>query len=238
MSKFLIPKEDRLVLFSRQSEMIKLTDLSILIVGAGALGSNIFHIALCTGIVDVTIMDYDTVEIENICPAFFPYAELKNHKTSELTAFAADMGIPVTGIADRLSSETLSLLKKRKFDIVVSAPDGVENRRIVWELRRNFTNPSTWWIDARMGGHLLSVFTFALDDEHAVKAYEQVELEGEDAPLPCGMKATAPQTKGFGNGFAGQSLFDIINGEQKPFFLQRYDLKTRDYFTLFDAPEL
>jgi hypothetical protein len=223
------------LLTSRQSEMVDRPDKSILVIGAGAIGSNALHVAVSTGFSYITIMDDDKLAVENLFPAFFPYGEPGKMKVDELGAFCLDIGLPLDTHDCRLTVDTTCVLKEKKYDIVICAPDGTKNRRNVWRIRREFSTDDTWWMDTRMGGPLLSVFTFQIGDRLAVADY-LTTLEGEDGDLPCGMKATATLTKGFATGFIGQSLIDITMGVT-PIYMQRYDLKSRFYMRLDSAPE-
>jgi len=213
---------------NRQARLSRQADLildpggfRIAVIGVGGIGSNAVHMALSMGYDSVTLFDPDEVGEENIYPGFF---SMMHYGVDKVDAIADTMigmygdSINLQGHAIKFEDDPLNEL----FDIVIISTDTLESRQMMWE-RYSDMLCSGWWIDARMGGTLATVYSVNMASPLAYQDYTKELSEGEPGELPCGEKATAPLTKGFISGMIGQSLANIANGEDAP-HMQRYDM--------------
>jgi len=107
-----------------------LSNLNILVVGAGAIGNEVIKNLVLFGIGDLTIIDFDTIEIHNLTRSiFFRESDVGSSKAETVAARAAEVSkeTRVKSIhGDVWKSITLSEL--RTFDAIVCAVDNFEAR--------------------------------------------------------------------------------------------------------------
>ena len=191
---------------------------SVCVIGVGGIGSNAVHMLASMGITDFEVVDPDLVGEENIFPGFFRMADDGARKVDVMWHYATDMG----GITvNPFFGEFIDWDQPRRFTFGIISTDNTETRR---EIYPHLREKCQVVLDGRMGGKLCSVFTVCSDDDVAGEVYESY-LEGENAELPCGQKATAPLTKGMIPFMIGMAVGRHLNGEE-PVFLQRYDMAT------------
>lgn len=218
---------NRQLLMSRQADMVSDPgEKSIIFIGCGGIGSNAVHMAASIGYKNITLVDPDDVAEENIYPGLFSRERIGLSKVSSL-------GLRLSSEMDVEVSEWKRLINECEdlgfFDIAVISTDTLSSRLAAWELYG--PQLSKWWIDARMGGYLATVRTIDTTDMASSINYGDKMAKDREGNLPCGMKATAPMTKGFIAGMIGQSLVDIANGE-KPKSVQRYDMEMAYHLTV------
>jgi hypothetical protein len=222
---------------SRQADMIPemLTDISVAIIGVGSIGSNAAHLLASMGIGDVWLFDPDEINEENLYPGFFSQRDIgegKGMAVSESIHRRYGLTYAVSGspFEERIGAGTLE-----EWDVVIIATDTLESRQDIWvDYANEICNHV--WVDARMGGTLATVYAIEMADPNAVAEYRAELADGRAGELPCGMKATAPLTKGFITGMIGQVLYCIANGQTPP-FMQRYDLGHHLYIAQDEAPQ-
>lgn len=202
---------------SRSLALHPIPNSSVLVIGAGGIGSNAVHLLVSMGFTNLTVIDFDIVGEENIYPGFFPHVGESPLKTEVLKAWAAGMGVEINTITTNL--EEIDELDRH--DITILSTDTLSSRLMGMERMRGQCD---WFIDARMGGEYCSVFCVP-GDSQALMARHMQYLNDEESPLACGLKATAPLTKGYINGMIGQVLYDILNNNEPP-YMQRYNLNT------------
>ena len=222
--------------FSRQQDMIRdPSGLSLLIIGAGGIGSNALHLAVSTGFERITIVDPDFVAEENLAPAYFSRLALSLPKVEALDNDMYDRyGVMINAIQSRL--EDADLLQQESFDIVIISTDTIESRQDIWtHFAKHLCHGL--WIDARMGGVLATVYAVEMDDPSALADYTEELSISTNGTLPCGMKATAPLTKGWIPGMIGTVLYNAANGAKPP-YMQRCDMGMGIFIVQGDAPQL
>lgn len=190
---------------SRQNDMFRRNPArtSMLIIGAGGIGSNAAYVAACMGIGKITVYDPDVVGEENIAPQFFSVGQTEENKATSL-AWRINLIIGeqvVRGVPERYTNQ------RERADIVLLGVDSLPKREDIW-----IENNINWkvWLDGRMGGTMFTLYTLTHDRERAGQYLES--LRAEEMELACGMKATAFITKGMAQGIIGQALYKIING--------------------------
>lgn len=211
--------------FSRQAALVPdLSDKTILFIGVGGIGSNAAHLAASMGLKRITLIDPDEVAVENLAPGFFNEAHVGDPKVFAVSNDIWErVGVDETNIQSYNSLlENSPILDSRPFDIVVISTDTLQSRRMAWE---NYAHLicNGWWIDARMGGTLTTVFAVDVRDGEQVDDYSDELKDSRPSELPCGEKATAPLTKGYIAGMIGRVLYCIANNFPPP-YMQRFDL--------------
>ena len=223
---------------SRQSDIIPNGyQPMVMVIGAGSIGSNAANLLAGIGVEEMTIVDYDDVNYENIAPSFFSIDDIGKNKAAvlkeRLERWYGD-AISITAVEGR--GEDIEDAGAT-YDIIIVGTDSLSSRRELWQIRDTLSghNDNLWWIDGRMGGPLCDVYAVSRNDIDRVVEYEQTLLNAPSS-LPCGMKATSPLTKGIIPGFIGQIYSDLATGKEPP-FLQRYDLRNGIHLSMM-APKL
>lgn len=214
---------------SRQGDIIPFTiqDLSVLLIGVGGIGSNVAHMLASMGISNITLIDPQEVNLENTYPGWFRWGDLgkaKVNATAERLREEFNLDDSVRAIQDYFME-----LYPRRYDVVVVSTDTLTSRLEAWEIFRaqeeGVERPLwTLWIDARMGGTNAEVYALTHGDINLAARYNR-RLIGENIELPCGMKATAPLTKGIIPSMVAQAIYDLLQGK-KPAYCRMYDLQS------------
>lgn len=213
-------KVQRSAALSRQEDIIPLNivnNLSVLLVGAGGIGSNVAHTLVGMGVEDITVMDPQEVALENVFPGHFRWDDVGKPKAEAI----ADQIFEDYRVGIYPLVEEYILPPRGYYDVVIVSTDTLSSRRYAWEHRPNFS----LWVDARMGGTNVEVYAILDNDQEAKQRYNK-RVDGREIDLPCGMKATAPLTKGIIPGLVTQAIYDFALRKQ-PTYCVMYDLKTR-----------
>ncbi len=208
-------QEHRQMRMSRQTALVgkEVENLSVLILGVGGIGSNAAHLLVSMGVHDITLLDPDTVEQENLFPAWFAPSLVGEPKVFAVQAMLGEFGVVAN--AYHATIEEYEPDKDTIYDIILVCTDDIESRAKAFHKLRNHT---AWWIDGRMGGMGCDMFCFNLSDVDAVKSYID-ELVPFESKLLCGEKATAYNTKGALMMMLGWMIRDISMEEAYPFYM-------------------
>lgn len=153
----------------RQTDLVseKILSTPITIIGAGSIGSfTTLALAKC-GFHDLTVFDYDKIEEHNISNQFYPLNAVGIGKIDALLSMIHEFeGIKISGMEDEYRKED----GKGQKGIVISAVDSMSSRKTIYEsIRRN--KDVIAFIDGRMGGQQLEVYTAKLDSIDDKKCY-------------------------------------------------------------------
>jgi len=157
---------------------------TISIIGAGAIGSFTALALSKMGIKNIELIDFDRVTKHNISNQFVRLADLGKYKVD-----------CVADICKQFSPEKVNIsVQRNKFidpetsaEIVIAATDNIESRVGVFEVVKE--SPLTrFYIDSRMGGELLHIFSF---NPHSDKAKEYINYftKKPAKSLPCSARA-------------------------------------------------
>lgn len=171
--------------YIRQSGIIdvQLLTKSILIVGAGSIGSWTALALLKLGCSDITIIDNDVVEVHNAGSQVYNSlddGEKKIDALSKKLMFLTEIQ-PTTEELTITAENAKTCLKG--FDIIISAIDNIEGRTIMFEALKD---TEKLFIDGRMAGNAIEIYTIPMSDPEKVKLYQDTLFTPEEAiEVPC-----------------------------------------------------
>lgn len=178
-------------IFNRQLGLIHPDKLKmpILIVGAGSIGSWTTLALSKLGCSNVTVMDGDVIEEHNAGSQVYKASNAGQEKVLALTErldFLTDLPIyAIPAHWDVKSPEHLAELDK--YQIIIAAVDNITVRE---QLFQQVKNKPILYIDARMAGNALEIYTVRGGVEEDGKAYENTLFaEGEEVPVECSQRS-------------------------------------------------
>lgn len=184
----------------RQLDIFKPIEEPILIVGAGGIGSSTAFILSKMGCSNITVIDFDEVELHNVNSQFYGEADLGRPKVLAL----ADNVYTMTG--ERLKTVNEKITKDSVIDdyeIIIMALDSISARK---EVFKAIENSFEFLIDARMGGEIIDIYNFTKFNKEFY--LESLPAPEETAPQACTGKAIAFNTLAIGS-FIGSSIAKI-----------------------------
>lgn len=174
----------------RGQDFINLEELEavpVTIIGAGSIGSFTALGLTKMGISNLTVVDFDTVDEVNIGCQLYGPDNLGEHKVIAL----ADILSKLTGV-----DITLGLVKwtpEMVSPVLVSAVDSMDVRREIWEGIK-FNSDVNYYIDGRMAGEYLHIFTVNMADKEARAWYEKSLTPRPVEELSCSAKGIVYNT--------------------------------------------
>lgn len=153
---------------TRQFDLIpeKCLDTQITIIGAGAIGS---FTALCLakmGFWNLTVWDFDKIEIENMNAQFYRFRDIGRPKVQALADLVQDFtGVRLKDVNDRYMGSAFK-------GIVVSAVDSMQVRQLIWESHLDHFG-TVAVVDPRMGAETAMLFAMDPSDEKDQKGYQK-----------------------------------------------------------------
>lgn len=170
---------------NRQLDIInpKLLNFPIRIIGAGGIGSWTTLALAKMGCSNITVQDFDTVDITNTGSQIYSEEDINNPKVNSLGVEINHM----TEVDINQDERKWEPGQKIKEPVVILALDSLETRKAIWQELKN--NPKTQLvIDGRMAGDFLRIFYVPLNGDYA--KYEQYFVEHANIdPTPCTGKA-------------------------------------------------
>ena len=207
--------------FRRQLDIIDPNMISypVMLIGCGGIGSPTALVLGKIGCQDLTILDPDIVEAHNLPNQLFPLSDVDRPKVGAV----GDMVIQFTDCSVRAVPEEFDGSQELS-GIVISGVDSMSARQTIWEAVK-FNMDVPLYIDGRIGGEVIQVFTVQPSQIEDVELYEKTLFPDEEAAqLPC--TARAVMYVGFAiAGLIASQFKKWINNEQ--FFRKiSFDLKT------------
>ncbi len=159
-------------------------DKSITVIGAGAIGSFAVLSLAKMGFEDITVYDFDTIEIENMSCQFYRFGDIGKPKVEALRDLVEDFTkVKINAINGTYEGAPLG-------GIVISAVDSMEVRKLIWEGAKKSPSVSHV-IDPRMGAEVALLYTAIPHDEGDVTFYEKTLYSDDDSVHErCTAKAT------------------------------------------------
>lgn len=220
-------------MMSRQANLIGDTsDLEVLIIGVGGIGSNVADMMVSLGVTKIWLMDHDIVAPENEFPgnfrAMFTDMNKARAVSNDLVAkYSHGEHLEIYVLEDRIEDVEFD---EEFWDIIVASTDSIDSRSYAF---RTLQGNCNLWIDARMGGASATVFAVSPLNNTQSKFYRENELRPVIYPLPCGDKATAYLTSGFIAGMVGLVVRDVSTGKVPP-YQQIFDGRSWRYTVVRD----
>lgn len=172
---------------TRQLDLLPIDSLnkSITIIGAGAIGGWTCLSLAKMGFTNITVIDYDTVDIVNLNAQLYRYKDINKPKVEALKEIIKDFtNIDITVVNDKYTGAMLTS------DIVISAVDSMEVRKNIWDANKEVGFVKTI-IDPRMGSETALLYVMNPMDKKDIESYEKTLYSNENAVSePCTRKAT------------------------------------------------
>lgn len=147
----------------------------ITVIGAGAIGSFTVLALAKMGFEDITVFDFDEVEIVNLNSQIYRKSDISKPKVEALKEIISDF----TGVDLIIKNEKYENQVFR--DIVICAVDNMETRMSIWENHKNRGITTNLLIDPRMAieyAYIQAVRPMHPDDR---RSYEKTLFRDEDA---------------------------------------------------------
>jgi hypothetical protein len=176
--------------YNRQLDIInpELLDRPIRIIGAGGIGSWTTLALTKMGCSNIVVQDFDKVSDVNVASQIYGVEDIGKSKVEclrETIKRMTDIGIGI----DRTRWSTTQDIKE---EIVIGALDNIDTRRALWEDLKKNSNVDLF-IDGRMSGDLIRIFSVPLNNDHTKFEKSLVPREAID-PTPCTGKAVVYNT--------------------------------------------
>jgi molybdopterin/thiamine biosynthesis adenylyltransferase len=172
---------------TRQLDLIPMTalDKSITIIGAGAIGGWTTLSLAKMGYLNLTVFDFDTVDIVNLNSQLYRHRDIKKPKVDALKEIVNDFtGYDITSVNDKFTGGSIAS------DIVISAVDSMVVRKQIWDSVKGNPFVKTF-IDPRMGSETALLYVINPNDAKDIATYEKTLYTDENAVSePCTRKAT------------------------------------------------
>lgn len=211
--------------FNRQLGIINQSDLThskFSVIGVGGIGSAVTLTLAKMGARDISVYDDDVLEEHNISNQTYPYSAVGKSKVDAM----ADMIMYMEGFPIDPNQEKYTGCNS---PFVICGVDSMEARIEIFNEHLSFANK--YYIDARMGGEQMVIYSIDLEDKDDVEFYRSTLHSDEDAlPIPCTEKAIIYNTMGIASHICA-SIKRRIMGEGQVRQLI-YDFKTAGYLTL------
>jgi sulfur carrier protein ThiS adenylyltransferase len=143
--------------FTRQAELVprdRLQEITVTVIGVGAVGRQVALQAAALGVRRLQIVDFDTVELPNVTTQGYRHSEICLTKV-EATCRAIleiDRTIEVDIVCDRFRS------KLRTGEAVFACVDSIGAREVIW---RAVGGVCQFWCDGRMMGETIRILSAA-----------------------------------------------------------------------------
>jgi len=202
-------------------------ECAVLVIGCGAIGSNVVEYLARMGIGTIDIFDGDTVRPENLEPQVFIGGDIGLPKVEAVKGYAnvIDRDILVTPHNVMWTSDDHRHLLA-EFDIIISGVDSMEARLDI----ASVLHPARFdhYIDARMGSNVIEVFHVTPDN---VENYVALLASTKPMDIPCSMKAIAYNGR-VAAGLVARQVAAILNDEPVPDWIKvdllAWSLQTSD----------
>jgi molybdopterin/thiamine biosynthesis adenylyltransferase len=199
----------------RQNKIIdpdKTRNLSVTLIGAGAIGSEVAKCITKMGIEQLTVYDEDGITSHNIPNQFYRLndAETAKFKVDALKEIVRDFcGCEIQSRVCFYNNEKLD-------EVVIVATDSMRSRRLVWE-QFKVQSQCKYYIEARMGAEIGRVYTISKSEglkEEDIRFYEETLYSDEDVEeTHCSARAIMYNIEVIA-GLIGRSIASIVKGEK------------------------
>ncbi len=197
---------------TRQLDIIPMAVLGepIHIIGAGAIGSFTALALAKMGFADISVYDFDKIEIENMNCQFYRFEDIGNSKVAALQSLVENF----TGVKIEVKDKPYA--KGILGGIVISAVDSMKVRRLIWENHKEKAIATRMVIDPRMGAEFATVYAMNPMDPDDINSYEKTLHSDEAAEQErCTAKSTI-YTALLLSGFVAKVVKDVLTSDRYP----------------------
>jgi molybdopterin/thiamine biosynthesis adenylyltransferase len=159
---------------TRHLDLVSEKQLStnITVVGAGAIGSFTVLALAKMGFYNITVVDFDTVEPENIGAQFFPTSAIGKYKAEALQQMVFDF----TGIKINAVNQKVADMEQFPCDMIISAVDNMAVRKMIYD-----TAYARYIIDPRMAAEYATMNVVDLSVKSMRDSYEKTLFSDSEA---------------------------------------------------------
>ena len=188
---------------------IKCLDKSITIIGAGAIGSFTALSLAKMGFEDITVYDFDKIEIENMNCQFYRLSDVGRLKVEALADLVESFtDVKINAINQFFEGDPLN-------GIVISAVDSMSVRQMIWDSQKKSASVEML-IDPRMGAEIAMLYVMNPHDAADRVSYEKTLYSDDKAVQePCTAKSTT-YTALLLSGLVAKAVKDIVTNSDYP----------------------
>lgn len=132
---------NRIISLIGHEKYLKLKNSNILILGIGGVGGYAVETLVRSGIENITIVDYDKIDISNINRQIIATNDnIGNSKALEFKKriLAINKNVNVTIITDRIDADNIDILFEQNYDFIIDACDTVIVKKLL--IKKCFQN--------------------------------------------------------------------------------------------------
>jgi tRNA A37 threonylcarbamoyladenosine dehydratase len=199
----------------RQQGLIHPSKLQMLIniAGAGGIGSWTMLALAKMGCRNIEIIDFDNVEAHNVGSQIYGIGDIGEPKVSSLVEklglFVDTENTHFSGRVNRVMGSTF----EEENEIFISAVDNMSTRKNMF---MGLLNKNTWFIDGRMAGNEIHIFSIKMDNKTDTDYYtENLFTDEEASPEECSERSVVYNTFIIA-GFITDIVATIANGRIPP----------------------
>ncbi len=166
----------------------RLAQLHVLVIGVGAIGRQVALQLACLGVSHLTLMDHDTVGVENLAVQGYWPSDLQKPKV-QATGSLCKQILPELQL-------TLSAERYRRFPgwranpgmkpVVMACVDSITTRKLIWESQQDH---AALFLDGRMQAEVMRILAHdeRMDPQrYAASLFSEAEAQGG----PCTARST------------------------------------------------
>jgi hypothetical protein len=176
---------------SRQRSLVppeRLANCHALVIGVGAIGRQVALQMAAVGVPEMTLLDDDTVGVENLAPQGYFAEDMGTPKVAATAGLCRRLNpsIQVDALVTRFKRSTARTVISNKRLIVLACVDSIGTRKLLWESLRHL---AAFFVDGRMSAEVLRVLAVdspAMDGGYATTLFD----EGEAFTGPCTARST------------------------------------------------
>ncbi|NVM46732.1 MAG: ThiF family adenylyltransferase [Candidatus Lokiarchaeota archaeon] len=212
---------------TRQLDLIPLAilDTPINLIGAGAIGSFTALALAKMGFTNITAIDFDTIDVENMNCQFYRFKDIGKPKVQALQELIEDFtGIEINAVNDMWNGAILE-------GITICAVDNMKVRKEIFEThgRKAFNTKAI--IDPRMGAETALMFSYSPISPSELEDYKTTLYSDENAIQErCTAKSTM-YTACMLSGLVAKTVKNILCDEESSKNLM-WDINKDDMCTL------
>ena len=151
-----MPSSDRDI---RQRNLVppaRLAQCHAVVIGVGAVGRQVALQLAAVGVPQMTLIDHDTVAVENLAPQGFWESDLGRTKVEAVAEIAKRQfsDIAITCVPERFRASSVRTWSSTKEIVIFCAVDDIETRKLIWQAVQDVAG---FFADGRMAAEVIRV---------------------------------------------------------------------------------